>query len=154
MKSYAGIVGVLLAGWALGGVAARAQGFPDGPGKAIVQEACSVCHETELITAARRSKAEWTETVEDMVSRGAPLKEGEREMVIEYLAKNFGPDKPAAQGVRNEQQLPVVASAKRQQDSAPFRGLVLRASLGAQAVWSEKPPEGGWGAVGSADQGQ
>ena len=72
---------------------AGAQGFPDGPGKAIVQEACSVCHETELITNARRSKAEWTETVQDMVSRGAPLKEGEREIVIEYLAANFGPDK-------------------------------------------------------------
>jgi hypothetical protein len=73
--------------------AARAQGFPDGPGKEIVQAACSVCHETELITNARRSKAEWTETVQDMVSRGAPLVEGEREIVIEYLAKNFGPDK-------------------------------------------------------------
>jgi hypothetical protein len=71
----------------------RAQGFPDGPGKDIVQAACSVCHETELITNARRSKAEWTETVQDMVSRGAPLVEGEREIVIEYLSANFGPEK-------------------------------------------------------------
>jgi hypothetical protein len=72
---------------------ARAQGFPDGPGKDIVQAACSVCHESELITNARRSKAEWTETVQDMVSRGAPLVEGEREIVIDYLSANFGPEK-------------------------------------------------------------
>ena len=80
---------------------ARAQGFPDGPGKEIVQAACSVCHETELITNARRSKAEWTETVQDMVSRGAPLVEGEREIVIEYLAANFGPEK--AEGKAEDQ---------------------------------------------------
>lgn len=87
---------MVVAGWFVSGVAARAQGFPDGPGKAIVQEACSVCHETELITNARRSKADWTDTVQDMVSRGAPLKEGEREIVIEYLAANFGPEKAEA----------------------------------------------------------
>lgn len=110
MKSYAGIGALILAGWVIGGVPARAQ-FPDGPGKAIVQEACSVCHGTDLITSTRRTKAEWTNTVEDMVSRGAPLVEGEREVVIEYLAANFGPDKPVAKAERRERKPAVAASA-------------------------------------------
>lgn len=73
---------------------AKAQGsLPDGPGKEIVQEACTVCHDSGMIAeAARRSSSDWKDTVEDMVSRGAPLLEGERETVIQYLAKNFGPD--------------------------------------------------------------
>ena len=71
---------------------ARAQGFPDGPGKEVVQQACTACHESSMVTEARRSKADWKDTVEDMVARGAALMEGEREIVIEYLAKNFGPD--------------------------------------------------------------
>jgi hypothetical protein len=93
MKTLIRGAAIFLALWVMGSVPARAQGFPDGPGKQIVQEACSVCHDTEVIASMRRSKAEWTETVQDMVSRGAPLKEGEREVVIEYLAANFGPDK-------------------------------------------------------------
>lgn len=72
---------------------ASAQGaLPDGPGKEIIQEACSVCHAVSMITEMRRSIADWKDTVEDMVSRGAPLMEGERETIIQYLAKNFGPD--------------------------------------------------------------
>ncbi|MSO20060.1 MAG: hypothetical protein EXQ56_06270 [Acidobacteria bacterium] len=89
----------------------QAQGFPDGPGKQIVQEACSVCHDTEVIATMRRTKAEWTETVQDMVSRGAPLLEGEREMVIEYLSKYFGPDKPLDKGAQNEEKAPKLNAA-------------------------------------------
>lgn len=111
MKSFLRIAAIMLAGWAVASVPARAQGFPDGPGKQIVQEACSVCHETELITNARRSKAEWTETVEDMVSRGAPLLEGEREIVIEYLSKNFGPDKAPDKAARREKRSPTLNAA-------------------------------------------
>jgi mono/diheme cytochrome c family protein len=109
MKSYLGLAAMMVAGWMTGGAAARAQGFPDGPGKAIVQEACTVCHGSDLIANARRSKSDWTDTVEDMVSRGAPLKEGEREIVIEYLAANFGPEKAEVRGVKPA----VVASAKK-----------------------------------------
>ena len=73
----------------------RAQALPDGPGKQIVQDACSVCHGTDMVTSKRRSRAEWQETVQDMMGRGAPLLEGEPEILIDYLAKNFGPEKAA-----------------------------------------------------------
>ena len=118
MKSYAWIAAILLAGWVLGGSPARAQGFPDGPGKQVVQEACSVCHGTEVITSMRRSKAEWTETVEDMVSRGAPLMEGEREIVVEYLSRNFGPDKAADTGARDGKKSPQLNAMSEQRRSA------------------------------------
>lgn len=86
-------ISFVLAAAALLAPLGRAQALPDGPGKLIVQEACSVCHGTEMVTSKRRSRAEWQETVQDMMSRGAPLLEDEAEIVIDYLAKNFGPDK-------------------------------------------------------------
>ena len=70
----------------------KAQGpLPDGPGKEVLQEACTVCHAVSMITGTRRSPVDWGNTVDDMIGRGAPLMEGERALVLQYLAKNFGP---------------------------------------------------------------
>lgn len=71
----------------------KAQGsMPDGPGKEIIQEACTVCHAVSMITETRRSPVDWGNTIDDMIGRGAPLMEGERALVMQYLARNFGPD--------------------------------------------------------------
>lgn len=118
MKSILGVAALMLVGWVFSTAPARAQ-FPDGPGKLIVQEACSVCHGTDVIASMRRSKAEWTETVQDMVSRGAPLVEGERELVIEYLAANFGPDKPLDKGAMNGKKSPVVPAVVNAANASP-----------------------------------
>ena len=74
-------------------IPALAQGsLPDGPGKDALAASCTVCHGLNLITGTRRSLPQWEETVNDMVARGAPLLEGEREIVIQYLGKHFGPE--------------------------------------------------------------
>lgn len=79
-------------GWvAFGGIAARAQGLPDGEGKAAIEASCTLCHGLGYITQSSRSAAEWRNLVSDMVSRGAPLTKDEFETVLQYLATHFGP---------------------------------------------------------------
>ena len=82
----------LLTGWvALGGVAAQAQGLPEGEGKAAIESSCNLCHGLGYITQSSRGAAEWRNLVSDMVSRGAPLTKDEFETVLKYLATHFGP---------------------------------------------------------------
>jgi len=54
-----------------------------------MQERCSVCHSTDRITSAHKTAAEWTTTVERMVSNGAQLDPQEQQTLIGYLAANY-----------------------------------------------------------------
>ena len=75
----------------------RAQSkLPDGEGKQLVERSCAKCHTLEGIVNARLSKERWAYVIDDMVLRGAEGTDVELNLMIEYLAKNFGPDKPAA----------------------------------------------------------
>lgn len=65
--------------------------MPAGPGKAIVQEKCVVCHALTVVTSKHSSRKEWDQVVNQMVSRGADLTDEEIDTVIEYLSKNYGP---------------------------------------------------------------
>ena len=67
--------------------------LPEGKGKDYVASVCQQCHGLEAITGSRRTLDEWRMVVNDMVSNGAPLQDDEVEIVSEYLAKNFGPEK-------------------------------------------------------------
>ena len=73
---------------------AQQEASSDVRGREIVQEACSICHELRLIYESKKSLSEWEETIGDMMGRGAPIMEGEREIVLQFLAKNSGPDSP------------------------------------------------------------
>jgi len=64
--------------------------LPDGPGKQIVQNACTQCHEIEMVTTQNFTKEEWSHTVDLMVSRGARLNQDQIATVVAYLAGNFG----------------------------------------------------------------
>src|SRR5258708_31101460 len=64
--------------------------LPPGEGKAIVQRTCVSCHALKVVTAKKASKEEWSVLVDQMVSRGADLNDNEIEIVVDYLAKNFG----------------------------------------------------------------
>jgi len=68
--------------------------LPDGDGKKIVLRACTACHDTAEITKFKGfyTRAEWRDVVTTMVMYGAELKEGEADVLVEYLAKNFGKD--------------------------------------------------------------
>jgi hypothetical protein len=69
---------------------APAQDLPDGPGKDLVMKVCTVCHELTRITSKKRTKEEWSDTVDKMAMRGAMATDEEFEMIVAYLAKNFG----------------------------------------------------------------
>jgi cytochrome c5 len=66
--------------------------LPDGEGKKIIVRACTSCHDTAEITKFKGfyTKSEWRDVVTTMVMYGAELKEGEAEVLVEYLAKHFG----------------------------------------------------------------
>ena len=53
---------------------ARQQGsVPDGAGKPILLNICTMCHDLNRIKHGRRSPEEWEETLNTMLNEGAPL---------------------------------------------------------------------------------
>jgi cytochrome c5 len=64
--------------------------MPDGRGKAIVLNTCTLCHDLSRIKLGRRSPEEWEETLISMLNEGAPLSEADFPVVHTYLARNFG----------------------------------------------------------------
>jgi hypothetical protein len=71
---------------------AQAQDLPDGKGKDLLQMICADCHGLDVITTQRATKDGWASIVDSMVSRGASGTKEQLDTIIDYLAKNFGPD--------------------------------------------------------------
>src|SRR5207248_10545344 len=66
----------------------RPAALPDGPGKDLVQMQCTKCHALGLIAnAGGNTRQEWTDLFGTMVK----LSNDQRDLVAEYLAKNFPP---------------------------------------------------------------
>jgi cytochrome c5 len=64
--------------------------LPNGAGKAIVLNVCTMCHDLTRIRRGRRSPEEWEETLNAMLNEGAPLSEEQFPVVHAYLSRNFG----------------------------------------------------------------
>lgn len=54
-------------------------------GKAIVDNACSKCHNTKRVESASKNPAEWEATLDRMIAKGAKVKPEDRENVLKYL---------------------------------------------------------------------
>jgi mono/diheme cytochrome c family protein len=78
--------------------------LPPGKGKAIVQRICISCHALKVVTAKRASKEQWSVLVDQMISRGAELDDDEVEVIVDYLARNFGTTKVPASTKPNHSQ--------------------------------------------------
>jgi cytochrome c5 len=63
--------------------------IPDGPGKDIVLNTCTLCHDLKRIKLGRRSTEEWEETLISMLNEGAPLSDDAFPVVHAYLARHF-----------------------------------------------------------------
>jgi cytochrome c5 len=63
---------------------------PDGPGKAILLNVCTMCHDLGRIKSAHRSAEEWEETLSSMLNEGAPLSDEQFPVIHEYLSEHFG----------------------------------------------------------------
>jgi competence ComEA-like helix-hairpin-helix protein len=72
--------------------AVQGQDLPDGKGKDLVEDRCSSCHGLDLLLAEHDSKAQWSQIVNEMVSRGATGSAAELATIVDYLAANFGPE--------------------------------------------------------------
>jgi cytochrome c5 len=63
---------------------------PEGPGKQILLNICTMCHDLGRIRLGHRSPEEWEETLVSMLNEGAPLSEEQFPVIHAYLSKNFG----------------------------------------------------------------
>lgn len=68
-----------------------AKALPDGAGKAEVARLCTECHGPANFRRMRHDRDEWTDSVADMVERGAKGTPAELTAVVDYLTLNFGP---------------------------------------------------------------
>ena len=66
--------------------------LPDGAGKDVVVKSCLECHGVANFRKARKDADEWSDSVNDMVDRGAKATPAEVETIVAYLVKNFGKD--------------------------------------------------------------
>ena len=67
--------------------------LPPGPMKAKVKATCTQCHAPDRITEQHLSRGEWTAELQKMEGLGAVIPEADRKAILDYLARNFGPQK-------------------------------------------------------------
>lgn len=63
--------------------------LPDGPGKAILLNTCTVCHDLGRVRLNTVSREEWEETLMAMLNEGAMLSDEDFPVLLNYLARNF-----------------------------------------------------------------
>jgi cytochrome c5 len=64
--------------------------LPNGPGKEVLLNTCTMCHDLKRIKLGHRSPEEWEETLSSMLNEGAMLSDDEFNRVHHYLSRNFG----------------------------------------------------------------
>jgi competence ComEA-like helix-hairpin-helix protein len=68
-------------------------GLPEGKGKDAVENTCVECHSLQRIKAQRRNEEGWNAIIREMIENGASINPDDIKVIVDYLAKNFGPDK-------------------------------------------------------------
>jgi hypothetical protein len=86
---------------ALGAHSVKAQdnALPDGPGKAVLMDTCTSCHDTSVITAQRHTASEWNDVVTQMAGFGATVTDDQTKSIVAYLAAHYGNSNPGPQAV-------------------------------------------------------
>ncbi len=64
---------------------------PAPGGETLLMTRCSVCHSADRATRAKKTREQWEQTVTRMIGRGAELTEAEKTVLVDYLAKTYGP---------------------------------------------------------------
>jgi mono/diheme cytochrome c family protein len=63
---------------------------PEGPGKQILLNICTQCHNLGRIKNGKRSPEEWEETLLAMLNEGAPVSDEQLPVIHAYLSRHFG----------------------------------------------------------------
>jgi hypothetical protein len=61
-------------------------GPPDG-----YKAKCLACHEENVISQQRLTRAQWEREMDKMIRWGAPVQPSERSAIVDYLVNRFGP---------------------------------------------------------------
>jgi cytochrome c5 len=69
---------------------AKPVALPAGPGKELVETRCTLCHDLERVTAAKREKREWDSVVANMLERFGLQAPDEARAISAYLAAQYG----------------------------------------------------------------
>jgi competence protein ComEA len=70
--------------------------LPPGPMQPKIKAACTQCHNPGRITEQHLTRQQWSDQLEKMEGLGAVIPEADRNAILNYLTKNFGPEKGAA----------------------------------------------------------
>ena len=61
-----------------------------------IKSACTQCHNASRITEQRLTRQGWSVELDKMEGLGAVIPEADRSTFLNYLTKNFGPEKGPA----------------------------------------------------------
>ena len=61
--------------------------------QAKVKAACTSCHNTSRITGQHMTRKKWADELDKMEGLGAVIPDPDRNAFLNYLTKNFGPEK-------------------------------------------------------------
>jgi hypothetical protein len=70
--------------------------LPPGPMQPKIKATCTQCHNTTRITEQHMPRQQWSDELEKMEGLGAVIPDADRDAFLNYLTKNFGPEKGAA----------------------------------------------------------
>ena len=68
----------------------HANHFPPGPGSALAERSCLICHSAMLVSQQHKDAAGWEKTVHQMELWGAPVPAAAHDSLIAYLVARFG----------------------------------------------------------------
>ena len=64
---------------------------PKDHGQQLVEEICSFCHGLAKLKGHEYTRDQWENVTKGMIFEGAPVTDEEFSLILDYLAKNFGP---------------------------------------------------------------
>ncbi|MGB9233730.1 MAG: hypothetical protein WCC04_04895 [Terriglobales bacterium] len=74
--------------------------------QAKVKAACTQCHDPSRITEQHMSREEWSKQLEKMEGLGAVIPDADRNAMLNYLTRNFGPQKGGAKATTKKSDPP------------------------------------------------
>lgn len=86
------VCSLILACWLVYGITTvNAQSLPPGEGLEIISVVCTQCHGIDYIVGAKGklTREGWENALYDMIARGAPVEEKDREVLLQYLQDNL-----------------------------------------------------------------
>ena len=74
--------------------------LPEGEGRKILESVCTVCHSLKEVTKFKGfySRENWRDIIQTMVADGAPLRDADAPVLIDYLTKTFPKEFPDGNG--------------------------------------------------------